>query len=147
MCNDKRCSALHQKGKRLLYSDLSSCINGACGFVQYKHRRLCKHYSCYAQKLLLTFREVISALRDKSVIAVFEPFYKAVSVSRLCRLNYLLACGVRFSVSYIVKYCAGKQPGVLKNHSESGTQRVARDRGYIYVVYVNFTAGDIVESH
>jgi predicted house-cleaning NTP pyrophosphatase (Maf/HAM1 superfamily) len=75
--NDEARAPLHHFRERLLNFNLGSGVNRGGCLVENKHRRQIKHYSCYANKLLLTLRKSFAALAEHGVVAVFKPFDKA----------------------------------------------------------------------
>lgn len=109
VCDSKRCSALYQPLKRLLYLLLCFCVDRRRSLVKYQYTRICQDCSRYCNSLSFSSGQPLSALPDKRVIPVRESDYKIMSVSYFSGSYYLIDRCVRSCIPYIVKYRTRKR--------------------------------------
>ena len=115
--DDEARAPSHHLGECALNTNFGARVNRGRCLVENEHRRQAEHNARYANKLLLPLRELLAALSDEGVVAVFQPLYEAVGVCRLCRRDNLLVGGVGLAHSDIIPNRRGRQPGVLEHHS------------------------------
>ena len=145
MRNCKCGSAFGKFFQRALNNAFAFVVKRACGFVENKYRRIFKEYACYGNTLLLTTRKFYTAFTYIGIITVGKGTYKFVGSCKASGFINFFFCCTGFAVFYILLNTAREKINVLLNYTYIFSQGTHCYFAYIFTVYGDFTAFDIVK--
>ena len=143
--DDEDRTALHQSVHAVLNQLLGTGIDGGGCFVQNHDRRIGHGRTGNGDQLTLALRKACAVAGELGVIALGQTGDEIVGIGQLGGLDALFICGIQLAVTDILHNGAGKQVGILQNHTQASAQVGLGDLVDVDVIVADLAVGDVIE--
>ena len=131
---------LHHVFERVLYGVLRNGVESRCRLIEYEYLRIFQYDSRKRQPLLLTTRQLESAVTHLSAIAVRLRAYEVVYVGDLAGFLYIRHRSVFVGVLQIFEYGAVEEICLLRNDSYLSSQILEVEVPHVHTGHLYRTA-------